>query len=864
MNDDPNVLPKTSFLKKILIVGCIAVAGVLLMWAFLQTRTDSPHPTSQRIQKALTDKTTAQYFADFIPPETINLDKSIAQAPEFNIGRYTVRAHLPKADANQDIYTLKVYPDERELDSLAHRLLGANFRRDTSQITQTTYTTPTDALIVSTKTGAFNFTSLSAKIPFPASNTIADIRPQLTDYLKDTLKIIDDTVTATAYYTKSDAPDVTYYEFHRDPKKVGLPILNPATIVNIPEEESISDLSQTKFSPSDPPDSTITSASDAPGKARRLDFNSLVVAVSKQGHILSITSSIRPIEKIQPLSAYQLRLLDPKLALQELEKDGSYFSIAVPSGQGAIDMQKVFAQGRLSAGDAIVTEVALAYIEKSPEVTQRFYQPVYIVRGYTQTESGIRVKFSQAIPAVTRTQAVSSSLLSQIFAFVQKLTHTSVFAVESSRVILCGDENDPVTCRFDKFTTPSPDPPTLTPAIPTSILQTITPSATLTRSAPSVTPVLKTGPCVLLDGTGTVVEQATEFHVDGIGLVQYFPTLSHIQGPLALKRNPGLPPVIGADGQRYDFDSAINKHLAAVGAQILLSHPEKLLYRPGSSQLDLNVLFSDYRVGIDLNDPVRVYQVDTIEWLIRQGVSGYNGLTLQKVADFPQPFTSVSVAHVWYARQGFQNGIDLSQGQGAPATFHGYTLDQRCDFISVISPSLYFYPETPLPVTFKFLHSHSTYTDPLLQQHLSFTASPDGTLNFDSQTRTRIYYEYSGVSFDKPSRGWYIETQELPTFMQRFSDDLGLTPAERGDLLADLTASLQYQPQKPYVFIGLVDQKALARDLPIALSPQPENMYRIHVYAEFTKNKKTVSPERLNRLVRDGFTLLELGVYRAP
>jgi hypothetical protein len=160
-----------------------------------------------------------------------------------------------------------------------------------------------------------------------------------------------------------------------------------------------------------------------------------------------------------------------------------------------------------------------------------------------------------------------------------------------------------------------------------------------------------------------------------------------------------------------------------------------------------------------------------------------------------------------------------------------------------------------------FLHRHLSYVDPP-DNSFKFTARPSGRLNFDHQSRGKIYYEYGGIGFNRPKEGWLVESASLEQFLgTEILTTLDFTPKEKKDLLTEVKTSLIGKQIKKYVYLGFVSSEEITEKLPLEINPRPDNFHRTHLYLEFLNRPIEVEGSDLRPLDRGGFTVIELGVY---
>jgi len=808
----------------------------------------SDHPQTERIAQALKNPKTANYYKDFIPLDTTSKDNVLGarSAPTFNVGRYKVSTQLPFLPAQTKIYTFKTSFPEEETTQLAQKLLAPDAHLVTTEDSIRTYSSSFGYLIFNTKTGIFNLNSVGSSAPFENLRTIADIRPALTNYLQDSLHLIDDSTLLSAYYQRSTAPDITYYEFHRDAQKMGLNIINPIGVINVPENTSLKTASLTSFTIDSASDASIILASDSPGKARRSDFNTLTIGINSAGSIVSIESNLRPIETSEYLAGLSLSILSPDQALEELQNKGSYFNITVPSGQGNIDYDKVYLNNQLKTQEAIITDMVLTFIEKPANIIQRYLQPVYIVRGYAETDSGVRVKFVQTVPAVSALDKEASRIpeLNLI---------KPAFALDQEILIPCPGGSG--KCTFETFKN-TPTPPRTEDPTPTTVPTNRVSEPTPTTSVPT------SKKCVLYAQDGGVLEEGQQIFYPGLGAVYYFSNLP--SGPLVVENsvNDAYSNVKDGDPQLVSltFENNLQAELITLGARAMIDTPYRIAY--GNNGLDLKKL---YNMQTDIqNLPDISYGNGTGEralyWDYVANTLYSERSNLTSLTHNPTPLHDAGLSNdtIWLARRNTnQLGIHSR-------TYGSFRLNNECRFVTTMSPLMFFYSDVDRNVRLVFNHKNIAYVDPYLSESFNFTVKTDGKLIFNSNlTRDRLHYEYKNVSFERPTRGWIVKKELISGMTSSIATQLGLIEQESSALLKEVTRSQVETGAQPYVFIGLIDEASLNQKLPFSLSPQPQTMRRVHIYLEPLAASQHISAPQLTHIDRKGFTIIEIGSYVA-
>ncbi len=207
-------------------------------------------------------------------------------------------------------------------------------------------------------------------------------------------------------------------------------------------------------------------------------------------------------------------------------------------------------------------------------------------------------------------------------------------------------------------------------------------------------------------------------------------------------------------------------------------------------------------------------------------------------------------------------------------------------------PVIYLYPTTPTPVTVTFRTPIRMTTDiPTYAGSWQVLAHPDGTLTnllpsltdcaaIDASKRGSEYaahacatntYPYlfwaGSVSSAYPaiSGGWIVDRSALGGFLDTTLTDMGLNATEKRDF-ADYWLADMLSKHAPYYRVSFLQTHDVNTLFPMTVSPVPDTVFRI--FLDYTplmaKPAHPLSPQSLDRLVRNGFTLVEWGGLKQP
>jgi len=324
---------------------------------------------------------------------------NLPSTPEVKVANWVLEAEKPASSLTQaQVYSFKTSYTDSDGVSLAKKFLGSNI--GTEKGTKLIGYYPLNSgdkqasmFFFNTAVGTFSYASTEG---VEVSGTDGKPESKATAFLKSVLP--DSTVKLTASYKRKDQADYQYFEYHRDWKETGLPILNPLGLLDLPETQTMSKLSLTNAAGNLSKDDQVYATSDSSdGLPRQNDFNTVTVVIDvNHGNLIALNSNLRQLNQSQVKT---VSLISFNEAVEKLKNNRYESLLTKPSGQGSADYNKVYPGNRSTAKTATVTEAVLAYLENSPSVVQSTLAPYYVFRGYTNLDSGYKVNFIATVPA---------------------------------------------------------------------------------------------------------------------------------------------------------------------------------------------------------------------------------------------------------------------------------------------------------------------------------------------------------------------------------------------------------------------------------------------------------------------------------
>lgn len=190
---------------------------------------------------------------------------------------------------------------------------------------------------------------------------------------------------------------------------------------------------------------------------------------------------------------------------------------------------------------------------------------------------------------------------------------------------------------------------------------------------------------------------------------------------------------------------------------------------------------------------------------------------------------------------------------GSPPTSGKFCIDK---------PVIYLYPTKPTIVNVAVQTTGSVVvSDPLYPTDgwKNILAYPDGTLTYNSKTYSELFYETSVTTFQKPTIGITIPSNQLNEQLNGILDQLGLVGKEKQEFLSYWIPRLQ-SLHSPYIFFSVLNPTAKAAIDAVDISPKPDTMIDFIAYFKPVMTANTDSSFTLPPIPqRKGFVAVEWG-----
>ena len=175
-------------------------------------------------------------------------------------------------------------------------------------------------------------------------------------------------------------------------------------------------------------------------------------------------------------------------------------------------------------------------------------------------------------------------------------------------------------------------------------------------------------------------------------------------------------------------------------------------------------------------------------------------------------------------------------------------------------PIIYIYPtkEQNVKVTLgssdKLLVSY-----PIYNNGWNVLAKPDGTL-IDNKTNRELYSLYyeanNAIDFKVENEGFVISKDEIIPFLEEKLEILGLNPREQEEFIIYWLPILQ---KNNYTYIRFATNEEINNNMSLQVEPSPDTMIRVLMVFKGLEEKINVKEQPLQKVTRNGYTVVEWG-----
>ncbi len=310
--------------------------------------------------------------------------------------------------------------------------------------------------------------------------------------------------------------------------------------------------------------------------------------------------------------------------------------------------------------------------------------------------------------------------------------------------------------------------------------------------------------------------------------------------------------------------------------------------------------------GIDLDTPIIEINESQLE-----KIGSAHGLPLYRLIDRDHDLNKLAYSnklnqYLEASEHGYDTFADMHDGASIPTYdeylaknpllimkdyWNRWTVVGEYDILLIGGcgkPVVYLYPTEPTQVEVKLLKPVQFTADlPRYHQGWQVLAQPDGTLTdlqpdltdcsainsakpgleyareaCEANSYPYLYWAGNVVDSRYPQTdgGWVVSRAELDNFLRGKLDEMGLNPSEKFEFISYWLPQMLAKEANFYR-VSFLQTHQLNQFMPMAVTPKPDTVFRIFLDWETLSSKpeQLPKPQQLQRLERNGFTLVEWG-----
>ncbi|MBP7832977.1 MAG: hypothetical protein KA035_04385, partial [Candidatus Levybacteria bacterium] len=315
--------------------------------------------------------------------------EDIKTYPKFEF-TYEKPTQNPTVPTSLPTYTLKTSFSKSDIASI-----GARFDLSSQEVTKNIAILSSNTvsskgiLTLNTITGAFTYQNYGANLKIAG-----DKKAGAKNFLAQ-VGLSDSAIECDITYEDALSPEITFVECHRSWEKLGAPLFNLPGTLNISEDKKLSEIKLGMTEIPIPNSDIVNVSTGQNGINRPNDFNTATLAIAPDNTLIAVNSNFRWIE-----SQSTTPVATPEQALFKLQNQKATTTLALPSGEGNFDWNRIFPSGTVTGNNATIHDFDVVYIENESSQIQNTYTPMYIARGNVLLSSGYRVNYVQTTSAV--------------------------------------------------------------------------------------------------------------------------------------------------------------------------------------------------------------------------------------------------------------------------------------------------------------------------------------------------------------------------------------------------------------------------------------------------------------------------------
>ena len=185
------------------------------------------------------------------------------------------------------------------------------------------------------------------------------------------------------------------------------------------------------------------------------------------------------------------------------------------------------------------------------------------------------------------------------------------------------------------------------------------------------------------------------------------------------------------------------------------------------------------------------------------------------------------------------------------------TNNPHCDPNVAYKPLIYLYPTEETNVKVELGNpEYLTTTYPKYNNSWNVTAYPDGTLKTNNREYYSLFWEGNNHQAKVKEDGFIVKGSDTEKFLEEKLNVLGLTDKEANEFIIYWLPKLE---NNKYNYIRFESLEEINNYMPLSIEPQPDTIIRVMMDYKPINKKIKVTEQTLQKVERNGFTVVEWG-----
>ena len=183
----------------------------------------------------------------------------------------------------------------------------------------------------------------------------------------------------------------------------------------------------------------------------------------------------------------------------------------------------------------------------------------------------------------------------------------------------------------------------------------------------------------------------------------------------------------------------------------------------------------------------------------------------------------------------------------------------QCNIIESWKPIIYIYPTEDMDVSIKLSHPEDlTTTYPKYNYEWKVRVLTDGTLIDENNKKYyALYWESeSNMKNNIKEDGFIVKGEDVSEFLEEKLEILGLNYKESNEFIMYWLPRLE---NNKYNYIRFQTMEEIDNNMGLDINPKPDTLIRVRMEYKKLDKKIKVKEQKLNKVERQGYTVVEWG-----